>query len=88
MTIWGLMIEIIWYSSTDLQNYNRNNGAFKCIFLAMANVRLRSIQGYNKRPIKTRRFGHSKLTGEKFRFGPLRTHCIGESPTKANSGPK
>ena len=44
---WILMIEILCHSNANLQTYNRTNRAFKYLFVAIANVRLRSILGYN-----------------------------------------
>ena len=41
MPSWRLMIEILWYSNADLYAYNKNNRAFKCLFVAIADVRLR-----------------------------------------------
>ena len=47
MPNWRLMIEIIWHSNADFYTYKNNNRAFKCQFVAIYNVRLRSIWGYN-----------------------------------------
>ena len=46
MPNWRLMIEIIWNSKADFQTYKINNRAFKCPFVGIAIVRLRSIRGY------------------------------------------
>ena len=37
--------------------------SFKWLFIAISNVQIRLIQGYNKLMITTRRFSHSILTG-------------------------
>ena len=47
MPNWRLMIEIIWHSNANKKTYNINNRAFTCPFLAIANIRLRQITGYN-----------------------------------------
>ena len=47
MPNWRLLIEVIWYSNPNSWTYKINNRAFKCPFVAIANVRLRSIRGYN-----------------------------------------
>ena len=47
MQNWRLMIEIIWYSNADFYTYNIYNRAFKCLFVAIANVRKILIRGYN-----------------------------------------
>ena len=47
MPNWRLIIEIICQSNADYQRSKINNSAFKCPFVAIANVKLRWIQGYN-----------------------------------------
>ena len=41
------MIEIICNSNANLYTYNINNREFKCPFVAIYNIRIRSIVGYN-----------------------------------------
>ena len=47
MPNWRLMIEILWHSNVDQQINKNNNRGFKCIFVAIDNVQLWSIQSYN-----------------------------------------
>ena len=62
----------IWHSNAKLETFDRNNMEFKCRFVALANIQLRSIRGYTKFPIKARRFGHSVLTvWENVRQSPI-----------------